>query len=35
VIGPIGYTNKEFALFGVPVLVVGLAVACGVGVLLA
>ena len=35
VIGPIGYTTKEFALFGVPVLVVGLAVACGVGVLLA
>jgi di/tricarboxylate transporter len=35
VIGPIGYTNKEFALFGIPVLVVGLVVACGVGVLLA
>jgi di/tricarboxylate transporter len=35
VIGPIGYTTKEFALFGLPVLVVGLAVACGVGVLLA
>ena len=35
VIGPIGYTTKEFALFGAPVLVVGLAVACGVAVLLA
>jgi di/tricarboxylate transporter len=35
VIGPIGYTTKEFALFGAPILVVGLAVACGVGVLLA
>jgi di/tricarboxylate transporter len=35
VIGPIGYTNAEFARFGVPVLLVGLVVACGVGALLA
>ena len=35
VIGPIGYSTAEFARFGVPVLLVGLVVACGVGVLLA
>lgn len=35
VIGPIGYSNAEFARFGVPVLLTGLLVACGVGVLLA
>lgn len=34
VIGPIGYSTGEFARFGIPVLVVGLVVACGVGALL-
>ena len=35
VMGPIGYSTAEFAKFGVPVLVTGLVVACGVGILLA
>jgi di/tricarboxylate transporter len=34
VIGPIGYTGREFARFGLPVLAAGLVVGCGVGVLL-
>ncbi|HMR49028.1 MAG TPA: SLC13 family permease [Arachnia sp.] len=35
VIDPIGYTNAEFTRFGVPLMVVGMVVACAVGVLLA
>lgn len=34
VMGPIGYSNAEFARFGAPLLLVGLVVACGVGILL-
>lgn len=35
VIEPIGYTTAEFVRFGVPLVIVGLVVVCGVGVLLA
>lgn len=35
VIDPIGYSTKEFTRFGIPLMIVGLAVACGVGILLA
>lgn len=34
VIEPIGYTTAEFTRFGVPLMIVGLVVACAVGVLL-
>lgn len=34
VMGPIGYSNAEFARFGVPILLVGLVAACSVGILL-
>ncbi|MFT3862578.1 SLC13 family permease [Micropruina sp.] len=35
VIDPIGYSRAEFTRFGFPLMVVGLVVACGVGMLLA
>jgi di/tricarboxylate transporter len=35
VMGPIGYSTAQFAWFGAPVLLVGLVVACGIGILLA
>lgn len=34
VIGPIGYSTKEFARFGIPVTLAGLVAGCGVGILL-